>query len=478
MTRYRFGPLRLDKEQLMLSSGETPIALGPKVVETLLALLEHPGEVLSKAELLERVWPEGFVEEANLAQNIYVIRKALRVHWDAEAIETVPRRGYRFVAPVTIEHVADHVAEPLEESAAPLVRAPQPARKPFRFIAAAAAALALALGIAVAGVAHADRRGERSLSADGARLYSMATFYWNQRTPDGIHKSLRYFKQVTRTDPRDPRGYAGLAVAYAIEGDYGYGPLSRRDAFGRAREYADRALALDLQSAEAHAALGLVEMTQHHAMAAEIEYRRAFALDPRYAPAHQWYGTLLLHEGRGAQAYEELHEAAVLDPESVAATDWLSEAAYMSRRYPQAIRYAQQALDLSPQRTDAYQAMGLAYEGLGNYRAAIEAYKRYAASCPACRPEAAALLAHVYAETHDAADAAAQLRIAQAGLATDRVDPEDVITALIAMGRRTQALDMLKRAQRSVFTRMLAIDPRMDPVRDDARFRALTKGPA
>src|SRR5579884_1733413 len=85
MTRYRFGPFRLDKEQLMLSVGEAPIALGPKVVETLLALIEQPGEVLTKPQLLARVWPEGFVEEANLAQNIYVIRKALRVHWDADA---------------------------------------------------------------------------------------------------------------------------------------------------------------------------------------------------------------------------------------------------------------------------------------------------------------------------------------------------------------------------------------------------------
>lgn len=474
MTRYRFGPFRLDREQLMLSLGEASIALGPKVVETLLALVEHPGEVLSKAELLERVWPEGFVEEANLAQNIYVIRKALRVHWECDAIETVPRRGYRFTAPVSIEHLpAAHVAEPLEETA--------PARRAFRFpiaAAAAAAGLVLALGVTLAGVAHAHRAPEAGLSADGARLYSMGRFYWNQRTPDGIRKSERYFGQVTQTDPRDPRGYAGLAVAYAIEGDYGYGPLSKGAAFARAKEFADRALTLDSNSAEAHAALGLVEIKEHHATAGQIEYRRAIALDPRYAPAHQWYGMALLRQGRGNQAYEELHQAAVLDPESVAATDWLSEAAYMSRRYTQAIRYAQQALDLSPQRTDAYQAMGLAYEALGDYRSAISAYQKYGNSCTACRPEAAALLAHAFAASHDYLNAAAQLRIAQAGMASDRVDPEDVITALVAMGKRNEALGMLKRAQRSIFTGMLAIDPRMDPVRGDARFRQFTQGPA
>lgn len=468
MTRYRFGPFRLEKEQLMLSLGEAPIALGPKVVETLLALVEQPGQVLSKGELLERVWPEGFVEEANLAQNVYVIRKALRLHWEHDPIETVPRRGYRFTAPVSVETPAAPAPVPV-----------LPPRRRFSF-AAAAAAVVLALGAATLGaVAHSHRPSlDAGLSPDGARLYAMGRFYWNQRTSDGITKSLRYFKQVTVTDPHDPRGYAGLAVAYAIDGDYGYGNVSKSSAFARAKTYADSALALDPNSAEAHAALGLVELKQHHYTAGQIEYRRAIALDPSYAPAHQWYGMELLHEGRGQDAFDELHKAAVLDPESVAATDWLSEAAYMSRHYSQAVRYAQQALDLSPTRTDAYQAMGLAYEALGEYRAAITAYERYGSSCATCRPEAAALLAHVYAASHDYTNAAAQLRIAQAGMAADRVDPEDVITALVAMGRRTEALQMLQRARRWQLGGLLAIDPRMDPVRGDSRFRPFTQGPA
>jgi DNA-binding winged helix-turn-helix (wHTH) protein/Flp pilus assembly protein TadD len=472
MTRYRFGPFRLDKEQLMLSWGDVPIALGPKVVETLLALVEHPGEVLGKAELLERVWPEGFVEEANLAQNIYVIRKALRQHWDCEPIETSPRRGYRFTAPVAVEHL-EH-AHPIEPAQVlPARRRPAPLR-------ALAAALAVAIGLGLAGVAlsrPASHGG--ALSADGERLYAMGKFYWNQRTPDGVAKSIRYFRQVAATDPRDPRGYAGLAVAYAIEGDYGYGALPKAASFARAKAFADQALAIDADSAEAHAALGLVEIKEHHDTAADIEYRRAISLDPSYAPAHQWYGMALLHAGRADEAFNELHRAAVLDPESVAATDWLSEAAYMSRHYRMAVRYAQQVLDLSPQRTDAYQAMGLAYEALGNYHAAVSAYRRYAKSCAGCRAEAAALLAHVYAETHHYNDAAAQLRIAQSAMPSDdEVDPEDVITALVAMGRRSEALQMIVRAHHSQFGGMLAIDPRMDPVRSDARFRPFTQGPA
>ena len=76
MSVYEFGPFRLDAGQLLLFDRGEPVALGPKVVETLLALIEHPGDVLTKSALLDRIWPEGFVDEANLAQNVYVLRKS------------------------------------------------------------------------------------------------------------------------------------------------------------------------------------------------------------------------------------------------------------------------------------------------------------------------------------------------------------------------------------------------------------------
>ncbi|MGA8576206.1 MAG: winged helix-turn-helix domain-containing protein, partial [Candidatus Cybelea sp.] len=100
MSLYEFGPFQLDEARLLLLDRGTPTPIGPKVVETLLALIEHPGELFPKADLLARIWPEGYVDEANLAQNVYVLRKTLRRSWDVEAIETIPRRGYRFAAPV------------------------------------------------------------------------------------------------------------------------------------------------------------------------------------------------------------------------------------------------------------------------------------------------------------------------------------------------------------------------------------------
>lgn len=477
MTIYRFGPFRLEQEQLLLSLDGVPLPLGPKVVETLLALIEHPGEVLGKSELLNRIWPEGFVEEANLAQNIYVIRKTLRAHWDCTAIETVPRRGYRFTGEVCVERSEHaHVAQP---APAP---PPSPARRVslrYRFAAAFAAVLTLGVGSGLIAMArsHAAGPSTQGLSAAGARLYAMGKFYWNQRTADGVAKSERYFTAVIRSDPKDPRGYAGLASAYAIEGDYGYGPMSKAEALRRADADARRALSIDPGSAEAHAVLGLVAVDRHRRAQGEAEYRRALALDPRYAPAHQWYGTSLLLGGKGEAAFEELQKAANLDPESVAATDWLSQAAYMARRYKDALDYAHQALDLSPHRYGIYQTIGMASAALGDYRDAVAAYEMYGQSCGRCRLQAAALLAQVYAVTHDYARAQSELRVAEHGVASRRIAPDNVVAALAAMGRRDEALRMLREAKAAEPAALLAIDPRMEALHGDARFRQFLQGP-
>jgi eukaryotic-like serine/threonine-protein kinase len=98
---YAFGPFRLDSEKRVLVRDGVPVPLGPKVVETLLLLVESAGHLVEKDDLMKRVWPDAFVEEGNLNKNVFVLRKLLG-EWDGnrEYIETVPKRGYRFVAPV------------------------------------------------------------------------------------------------------------------------------------------------------------------------------------------------------------------------------------------------------------------------------------------------------------------------------------------------------------------------------------------
>ncbi len=94
---YGFDKFRLDCGKLMLYSDGEPVTLAPKVVKTLVVLVESRGSILSKDELMERVWEDSIVEEANLSQNLYLLRKTLGSKPDgAPYIETLRRRGYRF----------------------------------------------------------------------------------------------------------------------------------------------------------------------------------------------------------------------------------------------------------------------------------------------------------------------------------------------------------------------------------------------
>jgi len=99
---YAFGRFRLKTaERVLLREGE-PVPLTPKVFDILLTLVEKGGHVVEKDDLMRRVWPSTFVEEGNLTQNVSLLRKALGESPSGpQFIETVPRRGYRFVANIS-----------------------------------------------------------------------------------------------------------------------------------------------------------------------------------------------------------------------------------------------------------------------------------------------------------------------------------------------------------------------------------------
>src|SRR3982074_3587919 len=97
-----FGPFRLYPQQRVLLRAATPVKLGSRAREVLIVLVESAGEIVAKAELLARVWPNTFVEEGTLRVHIAALRKALG---DGRAgmryVENVTGHGYRFIAPVT-----------------------------------------------------------------------------------------------------------------------------------------------------------------------------------------------------------------------------------------------------------------------------------------------------------------------------------------------------------------------------------------
>src|SRR3974390_1711652 len=96
-----FGDFRFDPEQRLLTCETRCLELSPKALEILALLLRNAGRVVSKDHLLDMVWPDTTVEEGNLAVHIFALRRALGDSSPGKYIETIPRRGYRFVTPIS-----------------------------------------------------------------------------------------------------------------------------------------------------------------------------------------------------------------------------------------------------------------------------------------------------------------------------------------------------------------------------------------
>ncbi|HEY3836670.1 MAG TPA: winged helix-turn-helix domain-containing protein [Bryobacteraceae bacterium] len=164
---YSFGPFVLDVDRTALYRGDELIPLTPKVFDTLLALVSENNRTLTKNELVDRVWPDSAVGDGSLAQNILVLRRILDPYFPGESpIATFPKRGYRFVAPVTLHGRAEPALLPTTAAAAdepikaeeaqttePVIASPSPAaptRNSFRvYLAIGSAAALLAIGFSL-----------------------------------------------------------------------------------------------------------------------------------------------------------------------------------------------------------------------------------------------------------------------------------------------------------------------------------------
>jgi DNA-binding winged helix-turn-helix (wHTH) protein/Tfp pilus assembly protein PilF len=215
---FAFGPYQLDCERHLLLRGETPVPLHEKALEILIVLVRHRGEVVSKDELMKAVWPDAFVEEANLSQNVFVLRKALGEHpKENRYIATMPGRGYSFVASLEKPLAANHVGQNaalgcvLDQTLKP--RAERKIVSWFRSYVKAQT-LAVVFFVIAAAV----------LVFGYARLFRLARYYnnlgvVNQQRGD-LPAAIRDYQWALRFKPDYPEAHYNLADAYEEIPDY------------------------------------------------------------------------------------------------------------------------------------------------------------------------------------------------------------------------------------------------------------------
>ncbi len=172
------------------------------------------------------------------------------------------------------------------------------------------------------------RAGTSNVRAHDAYLLGLAR--WHARTEEDLRRALEYFQEALAEDDTYAPAYAGLALTWAVLPAYSDVPVDSAAELGSAA--AARALALNAQQAEAHAAIGqIAQGLEWNLEAAEMAYRRALEFQPNYATAHQWYAETLTMMGRLSEARQEIDRALDLDPLSVAARTTLADVLTASR---------------------------------------------------------------------------------------------------------------------------------------------------
>jgi tetratricopeptide (TPR) repeat protein len=327
-----------------------------------------------------------------------------------------------------------------------------------------------------------SRTDTEALQANRARdfqtfdLYSRGAHAASLRTERGLTQSIEFYRQAIERDPKYALAHAGLAEAYTGLGTYGF--MARREAYARAADAANKAVALDDSLVEAHLALAYAHKNRFEWSLAEERFKRALQLKPAYARSHHWYSIYLMQQGRFAESIAEAKAAISLDPLSIGANLQLASALLMARRYEDAISQWQRALQQDPTFVNAYRGITSAYTYLGLYDRALAAAADAARHAPLGSEdqELKADLGYLLAVSGRRTEALRIVR--QLEERFDKTGEEvggSIAAIYIGLGRTELAFQWLTKARdrRDPEMGFLKIDPRWDPLRKDPRFSAL-----
>jgi len=314
------------------------------------------------------------------------------------------------------------------------------------------------------------------VNPEAYEAYLRARYFWNQRTESGLLKSIVLFQRAIDLDPYSAPSYAGLADAYLVIEGWTVGIVSPREIEPKATVAVEKALQLDPTMAEAHTVLAGLRHGRWDWSGAEVEYRRAIELNPNYAHAHQWYSQLLCELGRFDEGVSEADKAHSLDPLNLILGADVGNRLYWARRYTDAIAPLQRTLELDPNFAVAHRFLGQVYEQNGTYGAAITELRR-AAELSNNNPIDLGALGHAYAVSEQRKQALGFLQELRRLSAKRQVSGYHFALIYASLGENEKALSWLEEAYREHSTWMLhlKVDPRLDPLRGEARFQELLR---
>jgi TolB-like protein/DNA-binding winged helix-turn-helix (wHTH) protein len=304
--------------------------------------------------------------------------------------------------------------------------------------------------------------------------YLKGRYFWNKRTPDGLNKSIEYFGQAISKDPSFAAAYAGLADAYSLLGS---DVLPADVASSKARANASKAIELDSNIAEGHAALALVEFYYDwNWKQSEQEFRRAIELNPNYATAHQWYSHYLTAMLRFPEAVEQAEAAQQIDPLSLAINATLASRYRHAGRIDDAMRLDQRTLEMDPNFISAHISLAAVYEDQRAWQQALDEYNKVISVSPS-DPAALAGAGFVYAQLGQKEDARKIIVQMKEAAKKHYVSSFEMASIFAGLDDATNAMLWLEKAyqQRESQIPFLSSDGHFNSLHQDPRFQNLVK---
>ncbi|HXH90184.1 MAG TPA: winged helix-turn-helix domain-containing protein [Thermoanaerobaculia bacterium] len=328
-----------------------------------------------------------------------------------------------------------------------------------------------ALDLRLSGRNRRDLARHSTKNAEAYQLYTQGRFQWNMFDQAGFLSSIRYYEAALRLDPRYADAWAGLANSYSVIGIYG--PLPREESFMKAREAALRALALDPDLANAHAALGGSGIFYtHNWREADEELHRALASDPNDVDAHSLRAYLLQAFARPEEAIAEVRRAHEIDPTWIVPRNDLLKSLFFARRFDESIAEGRRAISLEPRNRFALNNTAFALISRGQRGQAAQLASAALAIAPN-DARAVSNLGVIAARAGDRATAQKQIEtLRQLRTHGDWRTDYEIATVYAALGDNAAAFVALddSLASHYPFIFEVHIDPRLDPLHNDPRF--------
>lgn len=359
----RFAPFELDLTSLELRRSGRIVRLQQQPARVLALLALRAGQAVPREEIQREVWGTGTFVDFEHGLNFCIRQVRAALEDDAAAprfVETLPRRGYRFIAPV---------------EAANGRPAPEPfARRRSRSLFVATLAGLAILGLSVAFIAR--RAGPtphaRMARPEAQDAYLKGRYLLARGDEDSLRRAVAFLEEARARDPGFAMAHAALAEAWVSLGDQGLAPAA--EAYPAARGAALAALAVDPTSAEAWVYLGVVKTYYEWDLASgPPAFARAISLNPDLAIAHHYSADYLAAVGRKDEAVAAVRRAQALDPLSPAINEDVGWYAFFAGRYVEAAQQFQRTADLKPRSFLPHVYAAYAYAAVQDWPRALAA---------------------------------------------------------------------------------------------------------